>query len=170
MRIGSLILMLVAALPASSIAPEPALAQGDSSSLVLDVTRVGDGTLRGSDGLDVAIERARLRLRGNSEFELALVGDSTYWFAGTWSGDLRFGPISLDLREAFDRKMEGNGRAWVSDRSWDRDRSFSRVELDGWRGRYEFSLYFDTDMRELSSEELPSRAGPATRRPEPGLR
>ena len=145
MRIDGLTLMLAAALAAGTIVLEPARAQTGSSSLVLDVSRMGDGWLRDREGRDLPVGRARLRLGGNNEFDLVLVGDSTYRFAGTWSGDLRFGPISLDLREGLGRRVEGTGRAWVSDRSWDRDRSFSRVELDGWRGRYEFTVYFDTN-------------------------
>jgi hypothetical protein len=123
------------------------------SSLVLDVARFGDGRLRDSAGLDQPIERAQLRLGGNDDFELVIFGDSTYSFAGTWSGDLRFGPVSLDVRRALGRRAEGTGRAWVRDRSWDHDRSFSRVELDGWSGRYEFALYFDADVRQLTAED-----------------
>jgi hypothetical protein len=125
------------------------------SSLVLDVARFGDGRLRDSDGRDLALERAHLRLGGDDEFELVIIGDSTHDFAGTWSGDLRFGPISLDVRRALGHRAEGTGRAWVRDRSWDHDRSFSRVELDGWNGSYEFTLYFDAEIRQLTAEEQP---------------
>ncbi len=119
------------------------------ASLVLDVNRIGEGRLRDSEGRDQQVDRALLRLGGNDEFELVIYGDSTYQFAGIWSGDLRFGPISLDLREGFGRGVEGVGRAWVRDRSWDRDRSFDRVELDGWKGNHEFSLYFDAETRTI---------------------
>ena len=123
------------------------------SSLVLDVARYGDGRLRDSDGRNLPFERAELRLGGNDEFALVLYGDSTYEFAGNWSGDIRFSPISLDVRQALGRRAEGTGRAWVRDRSWDYDRSFSRVELDGGNGGYEFSLYFDAEIRPLTAEE-----------------
>jgi hypothetical protein len=88
------------------------------------------------------------RLGGNGEFELLIFGEMTHEFAGTWSGDLRFGPISLDPREAFGRRVEGMGRAWVRERSSDRDRSFDWVELDGWNGNREFALYFDVETRQ----------------------
>ena len=173
MRIRNLIVLAAAA--AGIAAPRQAQAQAVSggrevgarpanddespawggSSLVLDVARFGDGRLRDSDGRDQPLERAQLRLGGNDEFELVIFGDSTYDFAGTWSGDLRFGPISLDVRRALGHRAEGTGRAWVRDRSWDHDRSFSRVELDGWNGSYEFTLYFDADIRQLTAEDQP---------------
>ncbi len=127
----------------------PQTAAWGGASVVLDVTRIGEGRFRDSEGRDHDVDRAQLRLGGNDEFELVIYGDSTYQFAGRWSGDLRFGPIPLDLREVFGRRVEGVGRAWTRDRSWDRDRSFDRVELDGWKGSYEFSLYFDAETRTI---------------------
>lgn len=136
MRIPGLSLLAVGAVAAVSLA-------WGGAPLVLDVTRMGEGRLQSSEGRDQQFYRARLRLGGNDEFQLVIFGDTTYQLAGTWSGDLRFGPISLDLREAFGRRVEGMGRAWIRDRSWDHDRSFERVELDGWNGDHEFTFYFD---------------------------
>jgi hypothetical protein len=129
--------LLTAAMVAAGIAA------GRGTPAILDVTRMGEGRLRDLEGREQQFDRARLRLDGNGEFQFFVVGDTTYAFAGIWTGDLRFGPISLDLRDAFGHRAEGMGRAWVSDRSWDHDRSFDRVELDGWRGGHEFGLYFD---------------------------
>jgi hypothetical protein len=159
------LILLTGAVAAGLLAPSLAGAQaGDSSqltaqsqtrarstwggtSLLLDASRMGDGRLRDSEGHDLQIDRAELRLGGNNEFELVVTGDSTYDFAGTWTGDLRFGPISLDLRAAFGHRVGGMGRAWVQDASWDRDRTFNRVELDGWTGGHAFQLYFDAETR-----------------------
>jgi len=63
--------------------------------------------------------------------------------AGTWSGDLRFGPVPLELREAFGGKVEGMGRVWIRDRSWDRDFTLERIELDGWSNGHRFTMYFE---------------------------
>lgn len=115
------------------------------TSLVLDVTRRGEGRLHDSEGGDYRLDRARLRLGQNDEFELVILGDSTYELAGTWSGDLRFGPVPLELREAFGRRVQGMGRVWIRDRSWDRDFSLERVELDGWNGDHRFALYFEAE-------------------------
>jgi hypothetical protein len=109
---------------------------------VVDVTRRGEGLLHGSERGDYRFDRARLRLGNNDEFELML-GDAKYVVAGTWSGDLRFGPVPLELREAFGHSIHGMGRAWIRDRSWDRDFSLERVELDGWDGDNEFTVYFE---------------------------
>lgn len=61
MRIDGLTVMLAAALTAGTIVPEPARAQTGGSSLVLDVSRVGDGRLRDWEGRDLPVGRARLR-------------------------------------------------------------------------------------------------------------
>ena len=67
--------------------------------------------------------------------------------AGRWSGDLRFGPVPLEVREADGHRVQGQGRAWIRDRSWDRDFSLERVEIDVSDGEHEFSLYFDTEVQ-----------------------
>src|SRR5262250_3010413 len=149
MRNSSLTLLAMLAV-ASYAGPRGGQAQvvtGYGASVVLDVVRTGEGTLRDGEGQEHPVGRARLRLGGDDEFQLILYGDSTYEFAGTWSGDLRFSPISLDVRWALGGQAEGVGRAWVRDRSWDRDRSFERVELDVWKDKKELALYFDAKNR-----------------------
>jgi len=113
------------------------------TSFVVDVSRRGDGRLQDSEGGDYRFDRARLRLGQNDEFQLVLLGDTKQVLAGTWSGDLRFGPVPLELREALGGRVQGMGHAWIRDRSWDRDFSLERVELDGWNGDYRFALYFE---------------------------
>lgn len=115
------------------------------TSFVLDVTRRGGGRLYDSEGGDYRFDRAQLRLGQNDEFQLVMLGDSRYELAGTWSGDLRFGPVPLELREAFGRRVQGMGRVWIRERSWDRDWSFERVEFDGWNGDHRFALYFEAE-------------------------
>ena len=112
------------------------------TALVVDATRRGEGLLRSGDG-DYRLDRARLRLGQNDEFELVVSGETRQVLSGTWSGDPRFGPVPLEVREASGRRIEGTGRAWIRDRSWDRDFSFDRLELDGWNGDEELSLYFE---------------------------
>jgi hypothetical protein len=110
---------------------------------LVDVTRRGEGVLQNSEGAEYHFDRARLVLGENDEFQLTIVGDTKMVLAGTWSGDLRFGPVPLDLREAFGGKVEGMGRVWIRDRSWDRDFTLERIELDGWSNGHRFTMYFE---------------------------
>jgi hypothetical protein len=111
---------------------------------IFDVTRRGDGRLSQPERGDYEFDRARLTLGGNGEFVLVMGADPSYKLAGTWSGDPRFSPIDLEVREAFGSKVAGFGRAWIREQSWDRDWSFERVELDGWGDGGRFAMYFDT--------------------------
>ncbi|MGH7629544.1 MAG: hypothetical protein ACREOF_09140 [Gemmatimonadales bacterium] len=114
---------------------------------VLDVTRRGGGRLQDATIGEQRLDRARLVLGDNDEFVLVLDGDARAEFAGVWRGDLRHSPIQLELREAFGDEVGGVGRAWIRERSWDRDWSFERVELDGWNdaGGDAFTLYFEAE-------------------------
>ncbi len=114
---------------------------------LLDVSRRGEGRMQEADGLEERFDRARLSLGDNDEFVLVLDGDTRAEFAGVWSGDPRDRPIHLELREAMGAKVGGVGRAWIRERSWDRDWSFDRVELDGWNdaGGDAFTLYFEAE-------------------------
>ncbi|HTH63553.1 MAG TPA: hypothetical protein VL563_02635 [Gemmatimonadales bacterium] len=131
----------------------PPSRQGDDewpwggSSFVVNVSQRGEGALQEKDGSGLRFDRARLWLGQNDEFQLLLVGDSRYEVAGRWSGDLRFGPVPLEVREADGHRVQGQGRAWIRDRSWDRDFSLERVEIDVSDGEHEFSLYFDTEVQ-----------------------
>lgn len=113
------------------------------TSFVVDASRRGEGHLLDSEGGDYRFDRARLRLGQNDEFQLVVFGDTKQVLAGTWSGDVRFGPVPLELREAFGRRVQGMGRAWIRDRSWDRHFSLEGVELDGWNGDHRFALHFE---------------------------
>jgi hypothetical protein len=135
---------------------------------VVDVSRRGEGLLQDSEHGDYRFDRARLWLGQNDEFQLVIIlGDTKHVLAGTWSGDVRFGPVPLELREAFGRRVQGTGRAWIRDRSWDRDFSLERVELDGWNGDRRFGLYFDAEMRLGDDGPESSRRPP---RPPLGIR
>jgi hypothetical protein len=114
---------------------------------VVDATRHGEGRLTDAGGREQRFDRARLTLGDNDEFVLVLDGDARVEFAGTWEGDPRDSPVRLHLREAMGGKMDGVGRAWLRERSWDRDWSFQRVELDGWNdeGGDALTLYFEAD-------------------------
>jgi hypothetical protein len=149
MRNPGLSLLAAAAVAAAFTAPPLALGQAvappGGTSVVLDVTRRGEGRLQDSQGGDHPFDGARLRLGQNDEFQLVILGGSEYELAGTWSGDPRFSPVQLQLREAFGRRVGGMGRVWIRNRSWDRDWSFERVELDGWNGEHQFALYFEAE-------------------------
>lgn len=114
---------------------------------VVDAARHGEGRLTDAAGREVRFDRARLTLGDNDEFLLVLDGGSRAEFAGTWEGDPRDSPVRLELREAMGTKMRGVGRAWLRERSWDRDWSFERVELDGWNpeGGDALTLYFEAE-------------------------
>jgi hypothetical protein len=115
---------------------------------VVDAVRHGEGRLTDPAGREERFDRARLILGDNDEFLLVLDGNSRAEVAGTWEGDPRSSPVRLKLREAMGEKMGGVGRAWLRDRSWDRDWSFQRVELNGWsdeRGDT-FTLYFEAEQ------------------------
>jgi hypothetical protein len=142
----------VAMADSPSPAPAPRAGSGEwlwaGSWAVLDVTRRGEGVMKDAAGREQRIDRARLTLGENDEFTLVLDGDTRAEFAGTWRGDLRDSPIQLRLREAMGEPVGGVGRAWIRDRSWDRDWSFERVELDGWDdggGGDAFTLYFEAE-------------------------
>lgn len=136
---------------ADSPSPAPRAGNGEwlwaGSWAVLDVARHGEGVMKDAEGRVQRFDRARLTLGENDEFLLVLDGDARAEFAGTWRGDLRASPVQLRLREAMGRTVDGVGRAWIRERSWDRDWSFERVELDGWNdeGGDAFTLYFEAE-------------------------
>jgi hypothetical protein len=99
---------------------------------VVDVSRHGEGRLTDAMGRELRFDRARLTLGENDEFRLVLDGEARIELAGTWEGDPRDNPVRLRLRESSGEKMAGVGRVWLRQRTWDRDWSFERVELDGW--------------------------------------
>lgn len=133
--------------------PRPAPQAGDHDFpwggdwAVVDAVRHGEGRLTDAAGREVRFDRARLTLGDNDEFLLVLDGDSRAEFAGAWEGDPRNSPVRLELREAIGEKRGGVGRAWLRERSWDRDWSFQRVELDGWDDAEgdAFTLYFEAE-------------------------
>ncbi|MGH7519014.1 MAG: hypothetical protein ACREOC_16375 [Gemmatimonadales bacterium] len=120
---------------------------GGGSWAVLDVARRGEGVMKDAAGREHRLDRARLTLGENDEFMLVVDGDTPAEFAGVWQGDLRDRPVRLELREGMGAKVGGVGRAWLRARSWDRDWSFERVELDGWNdaGGNAFTLYFEAE-------------------------
>jgi hypothetical protein len=112
---------------------------------VVDVSRHGEGRLKDAMGAELGFDRARLTLGDNDEFLLVLDGDERVELAGVWEGDPRDSPVRLQLRERMGEKLGGVGRAWLRERSWDRDWSLERVELDGWDDEAgdAFTLYFE---------------------------
>ncbi|HET8622055.1 MAG TPA: hypothetical protein VFM14_00685 [Gemmatimonadales bacterium] len=119
---------------------------GVSAAPMVDVVRHGEGLLTDAGGREIRFDRAHLVLGGNDDFVLVMHGDSQVEFRGTWAGDPRDNPVQLEVREAMGERSGGMGRAWLRERSWDRDWSFDRIELDGWDedGRDGFRLYFAT--------------------------
>jgi hypothetical protein len=111
----------------------------------VDVVRFGEGMLVETGGREVRLDRARLILGENDEFRLLVEGDGRFEFTGFWAGDPRENPVQLELRGALGERSGGMGRVWLRERSWDRDWSLQRLELDGWTDDHgdTFRLHFE---------------------------